>query len=128
MACRRWACGAIRSSTRTATRIYSASDGSRRCLPATPGVTIAGYYADAACTQKLAQVPDDTRCAPLYALEQPPSCELRARVHAVGGRHTGMVYVRSGADCVSGTAGSPQYRTTGELAPALMVPLSDELR
>lgn len=105
---------------------YAAGDGSRRCIPAGEG-TISGYYADAACTQKLAAVTNG--CSPTR-LNEYESCVSRMRVFAAGTTFSGQAYTKSGTTCVASTvaANFTLYRVGAEIPPSAMAPLTEVLK
>jgi hypothetical protein len=108
---------------------YAAADGSRRCLPSTPGASMSSYFADSACTAPLARVAfSGSACTPRYALDYFNNCAMRSHVFQVGALHTGPVYSSSSTGCAVTTTTETLYRTTGELAPSAMAPLTEALQ
>jgi hypothetical protein len=98
-----------------------AGDGLVRCLPQN-AATIIGYFADAACTEPLAQ----SLCAATYADTFTHTCPEGRRLFALGDPFDGQTaYVPIGPQCVPSTPpGGLLYHVGAEVSPASFVAAS----
>ncbi|HEX8789530.1 MAG TPA: hypothetical protein VF765_01165 [Polyangiaceae bacterium] len=109
-----------------------ATDGAWRCMPA--GADAGRFYADAACTQRLATVPKGCS-GPAYAtVREVPACVWQSsrQVFAVGERYAGpLAYWTDGGACAAVTSadlvGYDLYRLTDEMAPSSFVAASRQV-
>jgi hypothetical protein len=105
-----------------------ASDNTWRCMPQSPSTGVAPWYADAACTVRLAYT-NKSGCTPKFALEY-LQCPTHQRAYAVGAAHSGSIYVKTSTSCVATTA-SPNFFTFilgTEVQPTAMVELTPQLK
>lgn len=76
-----------------------ASDGTTRCLPG--GLTTGSYFADSACTTKLALSFTTSCTTPKYATVTSVSCPSGgAQIFQLGAPFTGTAYGSTGTSCV----------------------------
>ena len=95
-----------------------AEDGSVRCLPSGPSVASASFYADAACTTKVA-LSDEACATPTYALSTPggASCGKTA-VSTIGAPFTGPTYQMNNGTCAPATtAPTAKFFSVGATVP-----------
>jgi len=96
-----------------------AGDGALRCLPASTMST--QYFADAACTDRVASRFDQGGCATIPStalLVDEATCPPRARVHAVGAaRSLTRVHVKLDGTCYALTPSFTTFYTLGAEVP-----------
>lgn len=102
------------------------SDGNYHCRPASPAFVL-GYFADAGCTQQLAQASSAPGCtAPTTAVVSPASasCPTKGeRVYQVGAVFTGTVYSGTPSSCTKSTtpSGYALYNVGAEIPASSFV-------
>lgn len=115
--------------------IALASDGKMRCLPTATGIpgNSTAYFSDSACTQPVFAA-SDAVCPPkyVYGLETvSASCGNTSgsayRFYAIGAKHSGNYYVKSGTACTSTaqTAGLVWYARGAEIPSSSFVEFTD---
>jgi hypothetical protein len=107
-----------------------AGDGQQRCLPAGAANYAEGlFWGDSGCaTTRLAYT--TVGCAAtghVQRYEQATCTTYRWRIHALGPRHLGTVYVKSGASCTVNTSAYDFYVLGAEVPPGSFVGLTESL-
>ena len=107
-----------------------AADGQQRCLPASSGSYLENvFWGDSGCTTtRLAYLQVGCVAATGYVHHYLTSCSpYQVRVHMLGARHAGTVYVRSGASCTVSTATFDFYRLGPEVPAGSFVGVTESL-
>jgi hypothetical protein len=111
--------------------VIQASDGTWRCVPLSGSTWASPWYADAACSVRLAYTTNvSASCSPRFAVEAETCPSYRWRSYAIGAKHTGSIYTKSGTSCTASTlaAGYTFYLLGTEVQPSAMVLLTEQLR
>jgi hypothetical protein len=107
----------------------TASDGQPRCLPAAAASYAEDlFWGDAGCTTtRLAY--SSGSCPPVtgYARAVSTCQPFRFTIYALGDRHTGPAYVKSGATCTLYTGANEYYVLGAEVAPGSFVAATESL-